>query len=544
MAETGGRELARVLAILLDGYENTLGETFMSSGEMPALARLRDESARFLLDHGSAKLTGLASEHVSTGLSPQDAGRWSAVHFDPDSYRVWQEGTELAPFPSKMKAKTVVFDLPYFDLTRAPMVKGFTPWGAHDAGVEPAANPEDFADEISRKFGPYPATDWIYGFAWPSPERCRAMGDGLTQGVRLRAEIARWMLGQRFPDWELGMIGVSEPHSALEALWHGIDEDHPLHNIPSAPAAGEGIRNVYRAIDRLIEDLASAFEDATLVVFAMHGMGPNQSDVASMVLLPELLHRTFSDGRPFFKQPDNWSGAPGGIPILDQSETWHVETPRVNFVGDAKPFEPESPGDRHMAAGVREEGLDWMPAARYRPLWHTMPAFALPSFYDGRIRINLKGREQNGLVPLDQYKPLCLRIAKLLKDCRNPLSGGGIVDSMDFNCFDDPLSLPPSQVDITVIWKGAALAFDHPKLGRIGPVPYRRTGGHSGPSGMAYIKGDGILSGDRGMRSSFDVVPTLFDLLGEEFPDKISGRSLLDPDSGSPDSQRAPLSAD
>lgn len=126
--------MGRVLVILLDGYENTLGETFMSSGELPALARLREQSATFLLDHGSAKLTGLASEHVSTGLSPDDAGRYSAVHFDPDSYEVWQEGTRLAPFPAKMQASTVVFDLPYFDLTKAPNVQGLSPWGAHDAG--------------------------------------------------------------------------------------------------------------------------------------------------------------------------------------------------------------------------------------------------------------------------------------------------------------------------------------------------------------------------------------------------------------------------
>jgi hypothetical protein len=33
--------------------------------------------------------------------------------------------------------------------------------------------------------------------------------------------------------------------------------------------------------------------------------------------------------------------------------------------------------------------------------------------------------------------------------------------------------------------------------------------------------------GDYGTRSSFDVVPTLFDLLNERLPDKINGQSLV-----------------
>ena len=108
--------MGRVLVIALDGYESTLAEAFMSQGQLPALAGLRERSARFLLDDGSARLTGLAGEHVSSGLSPDDSGRYSAIHFDKHTYEVWQEGTVLPPFPSTLKAKTVVFELPYFDI--------------------------------------------------------------------------------------------------------------------------------------------------------------------------------------------------------------------------------------------------------------------------------------------------------------------------------------------------------------------------------------------------------------------------------------------
>ncbi len=77
-----------------------------------------------------------------------------------------------------------------------------------------------------------------------------------------------------------------------------------------------------------------------------------------------------------------------------------------------------------------------------------------------------------------------------------------------------------------MVWRGP-LALDHPTLGRVGPVPYRRTGGHTGVHGVAYCSGPGIAAGDRGARSTFDVVPTLIELVGASPPPGLSGTSLL-----------------
>src|SRR4029077_10738769 len=189
---------------------------------LPSLARIREKSARFLLDDGFARLTGLTQEHVSPGLSPNDAERWSLIFFDKNTYGVWQEGPLLAPFPSKMRANTVVFDFPYFDLSKASNVRGAVAWGAHNAGMEFSANPKDVLDEILERYGVYPANQWMYGFAWPSAGRCQIMGNALAEGVALRSKIALLLLKERFPDWDLALIGVSEAHSVIEALWHGV----------------------------------------------------------------------------------------------------------------------------------------------------------------------------------------------------------------------------------------------------------------------------------------------------------------------------------
>ena len=532
--------MSRVLAISLDGYEQSIAEEMMAAGGLPAMAALRERSARFLLEHGPARRTGLGAEHLSSGMSPDDGRRWSSIDFDPQTYSVIQTGPKFSPFPAAMKARTVVLDFPYFDLLRAPNVNGISAWGAHDAGTELSSNPPGLLNELLDRFGSYPAANSMYAFAWPSAEKCRVTGAELVRGLAKRTDIALWLLQERCPDWNLALIGVSEAHSALEALWHGYDARHPLHRHPSAMAAGEGVRDVYESIDRLIGQLAAAFEDATPAIFSMHGMGPNHSDVASMVLLPELLHRNEFEA-PFFEQPDAWTDAADGIPLLQESERWQMRRPAAaSSSGTARDFIasliPQGAKRQLRTLLGRQNGgtysernrsLEWMPAAWLQPAWPRMRAFALPSFYDGRIRINLQGRERNGLVPLERYEAACEAIVTLLSECRDAVSGGGVVECFEYSDRSRPLELDQTAADITVVWKQATLALEHPRLGKIGPVPFRRTGGHTGPFGMAYIVTDRLGRGEHGTRSSFDLVPTLFDLLNEGPPRHISGRSML-----------------
>lgn len=533
--------MQRVLAIGLDGYEESLERRFMEAGELPALARLRERSARYLLDHGPAQRSGLAWEHVSTGLSPERAGRWAALHFDPETYSVWQEGTRLSPFAARLKSRTVVFDAPYFDLAQAPQVRGVVGWGAHDPGIPRAARPEVLLPEFEARFGKYPAERWIYGIVWASAERAREMGESLAKATALRAQAARWLLGERLPDWDLALVVVSEPHSAIEGLWHGVDPTHPLHQMPSAGPAGEGLLAVYRGVDRLVGELAADFPDAALVVFSMGGMGANHSDTASMVLLPELMYR-HAFGRPLLRQPDAWADR-AAVPLLGEQQDW-VAAVHANFPASTPP-PARRRASRPFRAGLEKvlrrfvpqfepfeesylrRSAGWIPATLYQPHWRSMPAFALPSFYDGRIRINVSGRESGGLVAASEYEAKCDEIEALLSACRDPATGDEVVKHVERVVGRDPLTLGPTESDMVVVWKGTFCALDHPTHGRVGPVPFRRPGGHTGPFGMAYVGNAGLEAGDRGVRSSFDVVPTLIELMGEPRPEGLSGASLL-----------------
>ena len=509
----------------------------MAEGALPALAALRARSAAFLLDHGPAQRSGLAYEHISTGLSPADSGRQSAVHFDPRSYQVWQQGTTRPPFAAALTARTVVFDAPYFWLERAPQVQGLVGWGAHDPGVAAHSQPRTLGAEISARFGAYPGGEYLYATPWMSAPQCKRMGAALHAAATQRARIAQWLLAERLPAWQLAMVVISELHSAHEGLWHGVDAEHPAHRLPSAASAAQGLRAVYDAVDRLVGTLADRFPDADLLVFATGGMGANHSDVASMALLPELLHReAFGTGRlrPRRDWLDNTGTSAGAAALLGEDETcWSsAVNPRLRQRKRRWPrwfhhAPVADPPHEAPAAGARPLPLEWMPAARYREHWRHMRAFALPSFYDGRIRINLVGREARGRVRLRDYSSALQALEQLLLECRDPATGGPVIEHFEHQATADPEAAGPSLADLVVVWSHGCTALEHPRHGLIGPLPWRRTGGHTGTHGMAWLRSGRVPTGEHGVRSTFDVVPTLIDLLREAQPPGLSGISLL-----------------
>ena len=304
----------------------------------------------------------------------------------------------------------------------------------------------------------------------------------------------------------------------------------------------------------MLGELVAVAGDAAIVAFTMGGMGPNHSDVPSMVLLPELLYR-HAFGQPLLDIPPQWTAAPESLPILDGerelvpgesglgagSRRSRHRNPTPPFPAGFARWGGACPRrSRASLKGVRSggngrgngtptarQGLQWQPATRYRLHWPRMPAFALPSFYDGRIRINLRGRERHGMVEPSRYEDTFRGLETMLRECRNPRTGEPVVDSFERASTPDPLALTPSEADLLVIWRGVISALEHPRLGLIGPVPLRRTGGHTGPHGMACLAGPGIEPGDRGLRSSFDVAPTVAKLLDVEPPARMSGTSLL-----------------
>lgn len=527
----------RVLVIGLDGFEISIAREMIKAGKLPFMATMFANSAFYQLDHGDARSTGLAWEHFSSGQEPDSYKKWSAIGFDAKTYDIEQTGVRCTPFTADIPVKMVAFDVPYLELKNSNVV-GMSNWGAHDPGVRRNSNPPELIDEIEARFGPYPATQQIYGFVWPSVEKTRRMADELTEAAKKRSDVIEWLFGDRYPDWELGIAVTSEFHSGIEALWHGVDKDHPLYTAPSAKPARDGLENLYIETDRMLANLAEKFSDATLIAFSMHGMGANDADVPSMILLPEFLHRR-AFGSPYLHPKKEWVRSNGCE--MDENTDWtQAILPRM---GHRSPDSVAEQFDRYLkrfglnskrttlTEQVRfnpKEPLSWMPSTHYKRFWPKMDAFAMPSFYEGQIRVNLQGREAEGIVPLDDYSKVLDRLEKDLIKLIDTYTGEPIVERFERPISVDPMSANSSQCDLRIIWKSVFAGFQHPELGSIGPVPHRRPGGHTGEFGFASIINSQLPIGEHGTRSSFDIVPTIFDLCDLEIGNKaISGHSLF-----------------
>jgi hypothetical protein len=72
-----------------------------------------------------------------------------------------------------------------------------------------------------------------------------------------------------------------------------------------------------------------------------------------------------------------------------------------------------------------------------------MRFFAMPSFYDGRIRINLAGRERLGKVPLAEYDAACVEAEELVRACRDSITGEPVVDYVERCAGADARGLDP-----------------------------------------------------------------------------------------------------
>jgi hypothetical protein len=437
--------MTRVLAIGIDAGEWSYIEPMLDSGRLPNLARLRSAGSCHRLVDDLAYTHGLIYQQFLAGKQAALSSQWEGTVFDPRTYstrqRVAGRPAGCPAFYEQVKGlRTVLFDVPWSSLEADPSVVQVIAWGA-EAPMHPgAARPAGLLREIDRRIGPYPDYDAIYTVNWYDPARIDAMTDAAALGARRRAE-ATAMLQERFSDWDLFVVVMAETHRAGEFLWHGVDNTHPLAGAVDSHQAAESLERIYAAVDEAIGQMvADCPSDAAVVVFSLYGSCSSPGDVPSTVLLPELLHR-LSGRAPALRSgdPERWKadGCPPVVPA--PGDRWEAAIDRFWLGADApgsasrrslahkvwnrrrsligrlaNRLVPGAARDRHRVTRetrVRSRviqaeggpGLEWQSTERYRQWWPGMRAFALPSFADGMVRVNLTGREANGIVTPADY---------------------------------------------------------------------------------------------------------------------------------------------
>jgi predicted AlkP superfamily phosphohydrolase/phosphomutase len=182
-----------------------------------------------------------------------------------------------------------------------------------------------------------------------------------------------------------------------------------------------------------------------------------------------------------------------------------------------------------MASQTLFSGVDWQRTVAY----HTAE-------FPGSIRINLKGREVQGVVESGaEYEAVCAALQTSLQDFCDPQSGKRIVERVyrREELYAGPqLAAAP---DLIVHLADYAYTFDWyipvSANGRQGSLPvidslrgkYAVNCGYHRPDGILMLDGADIRAGQElGLADIEDVIPTVLYLLGLPIPAEMDGQVL------------------
>jgi predicted AlkP superfamily phosphohydrolase/phosphomutase len=161
--------------------------------------------------------------------------------------------------------------------------------------------------------------------------------------------------------------------------------------------------------------------------------------------------------------------------------------------------------------------------------WSKTRAFTLPSDLEGCIRINLKGREPQGIVePGREYRELCEEIRARLVGLQDPNTGVPAARRVWVRNEIYPGERQEQLPDLIVTWNDAApfKSLAAPDIGTIeGETADLRPGTHS-PYGFLLAVGAGLPQGQQARGHLVDVAPTVMELLGLSVPAGLDGRLL------------------
>ncbi|MCA1992685.1 MAG: alkaline phosphatase family protein [Coleofasciculus sp. S288] len=542
-----------VIAIGLDAAPPALIEKWMSQGHLKNLCRLREQGAYGRLRTFEYYRAETPWETFLTGCSPQQTGYWAPVKFHPDNYTVEDiEAYDFGEHPPFYALgddyRVAVFDMPHSTLAEGVNGLQVLAWGAHAPLTPSHSQPASLLPELIDKHGEHPALHKDFA-SCQNLKALKRLTQTLTTGIARRGVICKDLLQRE--NWDFFLTIFGETHSAGHYLWHTSQPDNPLYEAMKAYSEGDLLLDVFEAVDRAIgEILTKAPDNANVLVFAAHGMGTNVMDLPSMLFLPEFLYRwnfpgKFGIARGNLDQPPGLPITSGRVKRGWAGTTWSLKyesNPIKGFLRQKLPtklfnliqpiFGASQQPDLISPFQIVEnsEPYFYQPAVWYKAFWPQMKAFALPSFSEGYIRINLQGREAQGIVAPEEYHALCDELTQKLYRLKDARTGEPMVKEI-VRTRQSPTDSDPKlpDADLVIIWQEqyATDVVDSPDIGRIGPVPFNRTGSHRS-DGFLVARGPALTPGSSLPQGhSLDLAPTILNLMGAPIPATFEGKPLI-----------------
>lgn len=394
-----GNDSRPLLVLAFDALDFRYLDAFSAS--LPTLSSLRAEGTETPLRSTFPPVTGSAWPSMYTGMNPGHHGVFGFFRYDdyPDTARVVTRNEVRAPaiwnYLSALDIPSIVLNMPV--TYPAEEITGVIVPGDM-APSDASASPGSVRSELDETVGEYR----IY------PDDTRDIPERFVDLVDLRERAARHLLTEK--QWGLAVIQVQ----VTDTVFHKTDSE-AAH------------RAVYERVDQMAGTLLDLLpEEGNVVVCSDHGMGPidGYRTYINEVLQNHGYVRNTSE--------------PTGPSMREQEYALRGDTdPNANgnslatavFSGGATALRRAGVSPADVYALLQRVGLDgavkrFLPESVLQDTamgvdWRASKAYCGTSSEYG-IRLNLCGREPNGVVDEADYEEVRQEVIDLLTGLRTP----------------------------------------------------------------------------------------------------------------------------
>ena len=504
-----------MLAVLqFDAAAVPLLERLVTAGRLPALADLRARGTWRPVDSIAASFPAATYQTLYTGLDLGEHGLYYPLQWSPAEQRVRFRTAFPAPPAAWERVaeagrRAIVVD-PY----EAEPPRRFD--GACVSGwqfvnrltLEPWSRPRETRGRLARLLGRPRAVDEVFGA--PTLRGLLETRRRLIEAPRRATEAALALLRDGGAD--LLWVSYLAPHLGGHQLWDLSQLEAGRLDSTTAGVLETALPEIYEATDAALGRLLAALPgDAHVIVLSTLGMDREGSRVD---LLGGMLDAVLSDGASTAARRN------ATVPLWRLRAV--VPTPVRAAVAGA------------LGAPLAREALSRLAVAAVD--WGDTRAFVLPSDHNGQVRVNLRGREREGIVPPEELDELCERIASGLATFHDPdgtPSVAAVERTSDVVGPDAPrLELLP---DLVVHWgpppAGPLAGVTSPRYGTVPRVGSGsgRSGAHTSEGWMLVVPAAGRASNGHRPARLEDVAATACALLGAD-ASGLAGEPLVEPE--------------
>ena len=519
--------MPNVMIIGLDGGTFDLIHPWVNQGKLPNIAKLIRSGAHHSLRSTIPPMTFPAWNAFMTGKNPGKHGVFDFMQRKPGTYDLDIMNATHRKCPttwriaSQSGKRCAVLGVPVTyppEQINGVMISGFDAPFTDDRIMFP----RELSQELREKVGPY-----IVSADFTKHLKAGQIDQALNAihgSIDRKAETAKYIL--RREPWDLFMIVFGETDVAIHYFWKYHDPDSPQRSQRRAAHIGlDPIYEIYSRVDTHIGELLElASPETTVIMMSDHGAGGACNKAIHLNRFMEI-HDLLK-----FKR----------LPVTNQiHKTLDQLKSSVRVVLPDKII-------KRLRFAPKSMGLKWESKLRFSSIdWASTKVYAEETPYYPNLRINLKGREPDGIVDRHDYDRLVERVVSILHAWKDPETGNRIVQTAyrkEDLYHGEYLENAP---DIIISWnldngysylskpsfrsqKGVPISKVTPGEMDKSDFMINRSGSHR-DEGIFVISGKGIKSGhldvpEVGITS---IAPTVLYLLDVPIPTDMDGQVLL-----------------